>query len=138
MLPNKILDHAWARIRSLADLATIEVLEAGPHGSIHVMVLSCEPILSLVTKRVELITPVALEVKPSRWGRRGGRGSAQVILAKVIRVRVGVQEGIPQRPTIGLIVEETPGQDVGVNAWGGIHGMGARSGVDDRLQVIND
>ena len=48
---------------------------------------------------------------------------------------MGVEEGVPEGATVGLIVEETKGEDVGVEPGGGVHGMGTGCRVDDWLSL---
>lgn len=51
----------------------------------------------------------------------------------IVGIGVSVECWVPERAAIGLVVEETKGQDVGVTAWGGVHGMGTDGRVDDGL-----
>lgn len=54
----------------------------------------------------------------------------------VVGVGVGVQQRVPEGAAVGLVVEEAPGEDVGVDAGGGVQGMCADGGVDDGLVAV--
>ena len=111
----------------------IKVFEARPERSIDVVILPGEAVLARVAERVELVAPVALEMEPfRRGGGVGGRGAEDVVVV-VVGVGVCVQQGVPEGAAVGLVVEEAPGEDVGVDAGGGVHGVRAHGRVDDRL-----
>lgn len=61
---DPVLDHARGSIRALAYLVSVQVLESGPEGTVHVVVLTGEAVLACVTEWVELVAPVAAEVEP--------------------------------------------------------------------------
>lgn len=49
---------------------------------------------------------------------------------------MGVEEGVPEGAAVGLVVEQAPREDVGVDSWGGVHGVGSHCGVDDGLCLL--
>lgn len=58
-------------------------------------------------------------------GRRAGR--------RGVGVGEGIEEGIPERAAVGFVAQDAEGEDVWVDAGGGVHGVGAGGGVDDWL-----
>ena len=71
-LANIILNHTCRRIGTLAQLVAIQMLKARPNGSVDVVILTGEAVLTRITERVELVAPVAPEVEP--LGGRVGAG----------------------------------------------------------------
>lgn len=44
-----------------------------------------------------------------------------------------VERGVPEGTGVSAVAEQAPGEDVGVDAGIGVHGVGAGSGIDDGL-----
>ena len=61
---DPIADDAGCCIGTLAYLASVQMLEAGTNGSVYVVVLSCESVLTRITQWVEFVSPMAFEVEP--------------------------------------------------------------------------
>lgn len=47
-----------------------------------------------------------------------------------------VEKRIPEWASVCLVVEESPGEDIVMDAGGGVHGVSALGGVDDGLERI--
>lgn len=118
---------------ALTDLPSVEVLESGTQWAIDVVVLSSKPVLPLVTQRIELIAPVAVEIKPLRWRSGVLDGRAEGVAQIIVRVSVRVQHRIPEWAPIRLVMEESPRQNIFVYPRRGIHRMGANGRVYHRL-----
>lgn len=98
---------------SLAHLFAVKSLELGTIGTSDVVVLAEEAPLSGVGERVNLVAPVAAEVKPGRrsvWVGGGGDealglselvGVLTVLFGIVVVVSVVVQGGVPQGALVG-------------------------------------
>lgn len=97
------------------------------------MQLARDPILPGVAQRVHPIAPVAHEVEPVHGRLWVQRGAAQTVPRVVVRVGLQVEGGVPEGPVVGRVVEEAPGEDVFVEARGGVGCVGALCGVDDGL-----
>lgn len=106
-----------------------QMLPPRPQRPIHIMILSRKNILPCVFKGVKSIAPVTVEVEPFYRGFRveGRRGEG--IGAVVVVVGEGVEGRVPEGAAVGLVVEETEGEDVGVAAGRGVHCVGADCGV---------
>lgn len=50
---------------------------------------------------------------------------------RVVSEGVRVLGRVPEGSAVGLVVEQAPGEDVGVHAGGAVHGVGACGTVDD-------
>lgn len=136
ILVYPVLDHARRAIGTLTHLMTIQMLEPRSQRSIDVVILTGEAVLSGITQRVEFVAPVAFVVEPfCRGGGVGGWGAEGVVYV-VVGVCVCVQERVPEGTAVGLVVEEAPWEDVGVDARCGVHGVGSHGGVDDGLFVL--
>ena len=107
-MPN----FAWAS--ALADIIPTQILELGTGWAIDVVVLASEAVLARVGERVVFVAPVAGVVEPidGCLGRVGG--SAEDLRGVVVDEGVGVLRWVPERATVGLVVEQSPWQDVGV------------------------
>ena len=77
-----------------------------------------------------------IEVKPLGRGVRGVVGRTEDVRVVVVRVGMEVEGWIPEGSTVGLIVQEAEREDVGLETWRCVHGMGTCRGVDDRLVEI--
>ena len=100
------------------------------------MVFASQAILAVVIEGIKFVTPVAGEIEP--LGGCVGRyvGGVEGVSDMVVGVGVGVEDWIPERAAVGLVMEEAKGKDVGVDAGSGVHGMGTGGGVDDRLCFV--
>lgn len=117
---------------SLADLLPAQVLELRPCRPVDVMVLAGKAVLPGVRQWVVLVTPVAGVVEPiCRSVGRAGAGE-KALGGRIVQERVGVLRRIPERASVGLIVQKAERKDIGVQAGGGIHGVGAGGTVDYR------
>jgi hypothetical protein len=70
----------------LANLVTVEMFEAGTDRAADIVILTRKSILTGITQWIELIAPVALEIKPFCRGSGTKGGGSQVIFIKVIGV----------------------------------------------------
>lgn len=114
-MPNS----AWAS--ALADIIPAQVLELRTCWSVDVVVLAGKTVLARVGERVVFVAPVAGVVEPvdGCFGRMDR--CAEDLRGVVVDEGVGVLGWVPQRAAVGLVVEESPWQDVRVEAWGGVH-----------------
>ena len=64
---------------------------------------------------------MAREVEPFSWCVGGEARSTQVVGQVIVSVSVHIQEGVPERATVGLVMEDAEGEDVGVGTGGGVH-----------------
>lgn len=71
-LPDIVLDRAGVLVAALTHFAAVEVLESGSEWPVHVVVLSGEPVLSVIAERVEFVAPVSVEIEPFGWGVGAG------------------------------------------------------------------
>jgi len=130
-VPNPLLEHALTV--PLADFPAPEVLESGAKRAIHIVILAQEAVLSWVTERVQLVTPVAAVVEPA--DRCGGveLGGEQRVGSIVIRVRVHVLDRVPEGSAVRHVVQNAAGENIGVKTGCGVHGMCARGRESNRL-----
>jgi hypothetical protein len=88
------------------------MLEPRAEGTVHIVILACKSILSMITQRIELVAPMTVEVEPlCRCGWAESRG-AKGVTDMVVRVHVGVEKWIPKRSSVCLIMQKTPWKDV--------------------------
>lgn len=117
---------------------TIEVLETRSEGSVDIVILASETVLSSIAQGVELISPMTIEVEPFGWSGRIGRRGTQGIINMIICISMRIQQGVPERTAIGLIVQQAPWQDVRVDARRSVHRMCSHGRVDHRLVDVSD
>jgi len=126
-----VLDHARRGVGALTDLLSVQMLELGPDGSIHVVVLSGKAILPFVVQRIEFVAPMTGIVEP--FGRCTGSevGRPQCFSLIVVCVCVRVQSGIPERTAVSYVVEYSPGEDIRMGARRRVHGVRTIRGIDN-------
>ena len=109
-----ILDNARITVPPLTYFPSAQMFEPGAEGTIDVMILAGEAVLSVVVQRVEFVAPFPREVEP--WGGSVGCSvrSAQRICDMVVRVCEGVESGIPEWAAIGFVVKDSEREDVRV------------------------
>lgn len=95
LFAHPIFNHARILVGSLAHLAAVQMLEPRAQGTVDIVILAREAILSTISQRIELISPVTVKVEPLRRCQRAGCGGAQRVVRMIIRIHVRIQEGIP-------------------------------------------
>lgn len=92
---------------TLTDLLTAKVLEPRAEGSVDIVVLSENPVLTRIVQRIELIAPVADKVEPIARCLWSVVGASNVIVDVIIGVCVEVLTRVPEGTTVSPILEDT-------------------------------
>lgn len=94
-LVNPVLYHTGVRGLTLAHLAPAEVLKPWPQRPIDIVVLAGKSILTSVTKRIELVSPMAIEEEPFLRRIWSEVRRAERVILVIVCVGVKVQERVP-------------------------------------------
>ena len=129
-----ILNDTRIRVPPLTDLLPPQVLEPWPERTVHIMVLSCKPILPFVAQLIKLVAPMAGKVEPRSGGVWRGGGGAKDVRLVIVGVCMSIQCWIPERTAVCGIVEKTKRKNIGVFSRRRIHGMRTNGAVDDWLK----
>ncbi|KAI3475334.1 hypothetical protein L1887_63312 [Cichorium endivia] len=115
----------------LTNLLSSQILELRARGPVDIMILAGKAVLARVRERIVLIAPMAGVVEPVDGGAGGAGGSAQDMGGAVVDERVRVLRRVPERAAVRLVVQEAPGEHVGMYARRGVHGVRACGAVHD-------
>jgi hypothetical protein len=127
----------YALVISLADLLPAKVLESGPQRAVNVMILTQKTVLPRVAERVKFVAPMAHKVEPACWCARGESGATQDVLLEIVCVRFQIQERIPERSSVCGVVEDTAGEDVGMDTGCGVHGVASGGRESEGLNIVS-